>query len=232
MIPVNRNRLIARLHAMRRELGLDEELYRDKLEQITGKRSAAQLSDAELEEAVTRFRQGARVHRAARMPATKQGRMIQAQWISLYNLGAVQDASDEALMAFVKRQTGLDAVRWLNSHQDVVKVAEALKDWMAREGVEWSHPASVPPFMKLPAFKVAVAQWRKLTAKGTLTANRTWTGNARPVAEEVMAYAMAIARRGNHGAPDTWTNQQWTRVNRALGAKMRKAAAAAKEKAA
>lgn len=232
MTAIDRNRLMRRLHVMKREQGLDDDLYRDKLEGLTGKRSAAELSDAELEETVAAFRRGQRAGMAAKLPDTKQARMIQAQWISLWNLGVVHDKTDGAITAFVKRQTGLDAARWLTSPQDVAKVAEALKDWMAREGVDWSNLPGSPPFMRLPAFRVACAQWRKLTERGSVTANRTWTGRQRSAVEEVIAFAQSIAAKGDYGPCQEWTNSQWARVNRSLAAMLRARPKTKKEKAA
>jgi phage gp16-like protein len=219
---VNRNRLIARLHAMKREMGLDDDLYRDKLEGLTGKRSAADLGDDGLEEAVRRFRNSCPAGAAARLPATKQARLIQAQWISLWNLGLVSDPSDAAILAFIRRQTKLDAAVWLKSHDDVVRVVEALKDWLSRDGgVEWGNEPGAPPFMRLPSFKVCAAQWRKLIAIGAMAHGRTWTGNDRRWIEGLTAYAGTV--NAGQGPCAGWTNPQWARVSKALGRKLRSA---------
>lgn len=45
---IPRNKLLARLHCLKKELGLDDDTYRDILQARTGARSAADLDDAAL----------------------------------------------------------------------------------------------------------------------------------------------------------------------------------------
>lgn len=230
MTSMIRNRLISRLHILKKEQGLDDDLYRDKLEAVTGKRSAADLDDAELETAVRRFAGAGQRLSTERLPASPQARLIQAMWLSLYNLGAVADPTDAAITAFIKHQTGIDAARWLKRPEDTKAVVEPLKDWLTREGVEWGSERHDPPYTKLAAYKVAVAQMRKLVELGAYQAGSTWTGNARRAPELVMNYAKAI--RDIPGTPDQWSNPQWGRVTKALGKKLRAAMKAKKEQAA
>src|SRR3546814_5673177 len=61
---------------------------------------------------------------------------IRALWWSLYWLGAIEDPKDRPLDAFVKRQTGMSSLRFLD-HRKAASVIEALKSWAAREGVRW-----------------------------------------------------------------------------------------------
>ena len=51
---------------------------------------------------------------------------IRAMWLSLYDCGIVRDPSERAMLAFVKRQTGLDALPWC-SVAEKSNVIEALK---------------------------------------------------------------------------------------------------------
>lgn len=62
---------------------------------------------------------------------------IHALWWSLYWLGALHDPKPTAIDAFVRRQTGVSALRFLD-HRGAAAVIEALKAWGAREGVAWS----------------------------------------------------------------------------------------------
>ena len=227
---MSRNRLIARLHALKREQGLDDELYRDKLEQLTGKRSAADLSDAELQRAVGRFGGNSAGQQPTRLPSTPACRLIQAQWISLYNLGIVHDASDAAILAFIKRQTRLDAAQWLNDHDHIKAVVEALKDWLARDGgVDWRNQPGMPANLQGPVFKVCLAQWRRLDELAEVYRGKTWTGNARPLLEGLLNYAKAFERELE---PLTgWDNPQWAKVSKALGRKLRAAQKAKREAA-
>lgn len=218
----NRTRLLGRLHGLARAQGMDEETYRAKLKVITGKDTATALTNAELELACQRFRPGAHGAVSARLPAGPTSRLIQALWISLHNLGLVRDGSDEALMSFIRRQTKLDAAAWLKSPSDVNRVVEALKDWLARDGgVDWTHRPDDPTYMRLAAWKVAAAQWRKLMALGAVTPGRTWTGRESRWIEDLAAYAMTV--KAGEGPPSTWTSPQWAKVSKALGRKLRAA---------
>jgi hypothetical protein len=60
-------------------------------------------------------------------------------WALLASAGAVQDNSDAALTAYVKRQTGLDAWRFLNGYQ-INNVIESLKRWCTRVESKFSSP--------------------------------------------------------------------------------------------
>ena len=57
-----------------------------------------------------------------------------ALWHALATAGVVRANTDAALLAYVKRQTKLDAWRFLNGYQ-VNTVIEALKKWCTRSGV-------------------------------------------------------------------------------------------------
>lgn len=54
-----------------------------------------------------------------------------AMWADLASLGAVDHDTDEALLAYVKRQTHMDAWRFLNTFQ-INGVIESLKRWQDR----------------------------------------------------------------------------------------------------
>lgn len=64
--------------------------------------------------------------------------ICRALWISGWYLGVVRDRTDGALIAFVRRQAGLDHLNWLRDPADASRVIEALKKWLVREaGVVW-----------------------------------------------------------------------------------------------
>lgn len=214
-----RAKLCARLHVMKREQGLDDDLYRDKLEALTGQRSAGDLDDAQLLDAVQRFGQGGGSAKGKRLPKSPQQRLIQALWLSLYNLGAVKDASDAAILAFIQRQTGLDAAQWLRQHRDVAAVVEALKDWLTREGVDWRTDKHAAPYTKLAAYKVALAQWRKLAQMGGSLADEFSGGDTPALA--LMAHARRF--KGAYTEPSNWGNADWAQLNRSLGQRIRTA---------
>ncbi|MCP4113193.1 MAG: regulatory protein GemA [Desulfobacteraceae bacterium] len=51
-----RQKQLAQIHIAKRELGLDEDTYRDLLESETGRRSAADMDEAELEAVIIRMK--------------------------------------------------------------------------------------------------------------------------------------------------------------------------------
>ncbi|MEY9717880.1 hypothetical protein ABIA22_000370 [Sinorhizobium fredii] len=168
---------IAAIHVAKKQLGLDDDTYRAKLTNITGKASAKDMTEEERQKVLTVFRnEGFRPAESARRPDGRQkltGRFaakLQALWIAGYNLGIVENRDDAALIAFVKRQTGIDHVRFLKFPEDARKAVEALKAWIAREGgVEWSNVEAFSDYARAEGYKIAWAQWRKLNPYATST---------------------------------------------------------------
>ena len=135
-----RTAMIAKLHLARRDLALTEDTYRDVLRRVTGKDSAAQLSERELDLALREFKRLGWRPKPGRTGTSKhaQIRMIHGVWADLCRLGI--DAEDEAaaLRAFTSRQTktlanpqGVSDPAFLTSEQ-ANKVLEGLKAWRAR----------------------------------------------------------------------------------------------------
>lgn len=161
---------IAALHVAKKQLGLDDETYRAKLQRITGKSSAKDMSESERQSALAVFRnegfQPAANSRRANGQTKLTGRFakkLQALWIAAWNLGIVRERDDAALITFVKRQTGIDHTRWLRAGADANRAIEALKAWVAREGgVDWSVAPYDPEYARAPGFKIAWAQWLRL----------------------------------------------------------------------
>lgn len=142
-----RRALLAKVHLAKKDLRLDDDTYRDILELITGRRSSAECSVGELETLVAHFRAQGFVPkvvgagksgtapvpgrgRAADHPVAKKAR---AMWISLHQLGEVENPSEQALEAFAKRQLRVERMQWMDQSLGF-KLIEALKDWAEREG--------------------------------------------------------------------------------------------------
>lgn len=144
----NRNRLIAKLHTLKKVEGLDDDTYRAKLEVVTGKRSAADCTDAELEKAIGMFH----VKQNGNKTYTRKAKAL---WISAYLLGELSDGSDAALDAFVMRQTGKLRLQFVTPGE-ANKVSEALKAICARAGFH-------PPADGIEARRaLLLAQWMVL----------------------------------------------------------------------
>ncbi|MCC7097293.1 MAG: regulatory protein GemA [Thermomonas sp.] len=150
------------MHVARRDLGLDEDDYRAVLERVTGKRSAAVMTNGERQACVDEFK---RLGFAATQKASRTrldgpyAGKLRALWLSAWHLGIARDRRDSALTAFVERQTGIASTRWLRNAYDAQAAIEGLKAWIAREGgVEW--PATGGP--KAQKLAVIDAQMQKL----------------------------------------------------------------------
>lgn len=163
-----RNPRLAKVHIACKELGLDEATYRAVLERVTGKTSAGQCTDAELDRVLEDFKakgwkpalqRGAgyrkptgsawQANRAAaarrpRPPAENlYAKKARALWLSLHDLGVVRDAGEPALEAFARRQLKVDAMRWADEGQ-TYRLIEALKAMANRAG--WNqYLGGIPP---------------------------------------------------------------------------------------
>lgn len=135
---------LAAIHVAKKQLGLDDDAYRAVLARVTGKSSAKEMSEAERRAVVAELRRlgfgrsSGPPHKGGRRLDGKYAPKLQALWIAAWNLGLTRSRDDRALLAFVRRQTGIDHVRFLRHADDAAKVIEALKGWLARDGgVDW-----------------------------------------------------------------------------------------------
>jgi len=182
------------IFAAARDAGMDEDDRRAVQLRATGKPSLTGMSVADMDKVLAAIRGDAWPANAARAHVGK----IRALWWSLYWLAAINRA--DGLDNWVKRQTGIDAVAFLD-HRAAVGVIEALKGWAAREGVEWS----VPPCPQADRRAVLDAIWAKL-----LVANRVQgrTADAWLQAELDLP-------------PNRWTDRQTDEAIRVLGKMLR-----------
>ncbi|MGM5088023.1 gp16 family protein [Rhizobium sp. 814_E9_N1_1] len=160
---------IAAIHIAKKQLGLDDDTYRAKLARITGKSSAKEMTEAERQRVLTVLRNdgftpapAARRGDGRQKLTGKYAKKLQALWIAAWNLGIVRDRDDNALIAFVKRQTGIDHTRFLVYADDAKRAIEALKGWINREaGVSYGNTNGYE-WLSTDGAKVAWAQWKIL----------------------------------------------------------------------
>lgn len=130
-----RNSQIATIKIAAKELGMDDDTYRDMLFTVARVRSAADLDWAGRKQVIDHLKsRGFKVrHKKDSRPSTgnAQTDKIRALWLELHRSGAVRNPSEEALAVFVKRRTGIDAVQWLRPDQ-ASKLIEEMKKWLAR----------------------------------------------------------------------------------------------------
>lgn len=224
--PIRRARL-SKVHIAKKELALDDETYRALIGRLfSGKTSAADLSDPQLDALLEEFKRlGFKAPKKAPKRAGKrpmadsaEAMKLRALWLSLYHLGAVRDPREEALAAYVKRTTRVAALQWLRD-ADGMKAIEGLKKMAERAGVDWSREGlgAWEPYLSSHAhepFAVVAAQWRRLVELGAIQhPNQTWWN-----------FAAAIVGKA---APHFYAPEDWHRLLEAFGGMIRRAQAAA-----
>lgn len=132
---------LAKIHMAKAQLDMADEVYRDMLWTHGRVRSARDLDWAGRKRVLDHLKacgwkpSAAPKARASRpLAADPQSRKIRAMWLALHRAGVVKDSSERALAAYVKRQTGIEALDWLKMHE-ADRVIEALKKWAKREGL-------------------------------------------------------------------------------------------------
>lgn len=157
--------MIAKIHTLKAQAGLDDETYRDLLENESGFRSAKKLSVVDAGRVIERLSQSTNasgVRGAVAGLDTSFGRKLRALWLSGYNLGLIRDRTDRAMLAFLERQTGVSHTRFLKDAKSGAAAVEGLKAWLARAGgVEWPKSSLLACADK---HAVLAAQWQRLIA--------------------------------------------------------------------
>lgn len=139
---------LAVIHIARKALGWSDEHYRDVLWTVCRVKSSAELDMAGRLRWIEHLRKCGWTGRGGRTrpaqaakpisePLTPRQRLMWSLWQQLVDAGAVENRRMPALVAWAKRQTGVDQLEWLNDAQEAL-VIESLKRWL----VEWhaAHP--------------------------------------------------------------------------------------------
>ena len=187
-----RVRLIRAVRAACRAQGIGDDDRRAIQLAATGKASQADMDTTDLARVLDRLNRTQAPRGADRAHVGK----VRALWWTLYWLGAIDQPDDRAIGAFVKRQTGRDALRFLDARA-AHRVIEALKDWATREGVAWPMPGD--PIADRRAVATAIA---------------TRIDPATPV--DTMLRAILP------GDPVQWPAGSWDEAIRALGKRWRR----------
>lgn len=156
--PAKRKMIIA-IRAACARLGLDDDHRRDLQQGLTGKSSMADMNLSELGRVLDRLNRDWKGPMGHRPHVGK----IKALWHCLYWLGEVERDSEQALSAFVRRQTGVSSIRFLD-HRKAFGVIEALKAWLERAGVSW--PKDGGGHTEGDRFAVVVALGAKVMSAG------------------------------------------------------------------
>ena len=131
---------LAKIHIAKKELGLTDEAYRDVLRNLFQKESAKDLSPRQAAQLLRHFGTLGWRPRQQKLPGPALAgdpmlRKIRALWLELAKAGVVRDASEQALLTFVKKQVKVDRLQGATTEQKS-QIIEALKDWGKRKGGE------------------------------------------------------------------------------------------------
>lgn len=166
---------LAALYGAAKRLGLDDDTRRDVYERVTGKRSAREMTPAEVRRVLDELNRLAGTKPSSKPVRSPTARLAQALWKDLWNLGVIARRSDDALEAFIRRQCRVDSVHWLRDPKDGDRVIRALTAWAARPiedgggGVDWrfaARPArsSIDASTGDARWAVVDAQWRRIAS--------------------------------------------------------------------
>ena len=133
-----RNRLLAKVHIAKKDLGLDDDVYRELLDNMFGRRSAADLSTNDLFRLLRHFRSCGWRQKPSRsgwmdLPAgismEAQKRYVAALWGALgYKMSGLDYRC--------KKQFGVDRFMWLANREHLMTLAKDLVNRCKRRGIE------------------------------------------------------------------------------------------------
>lgn len=203
------------IHTGRKALAMAETSYRALLRRVTGKESSAEMDATERRQVIEELRRlgfkklppgRARRGKLAdrEMAMSDQASKIRALWLSLYHLGEIEDPSETALAAFVKRAVKVEALQWLD-FVSADRVLRQLRSWCERVGFA----------MPTAAYVERVMSWRAL-AKLEPSA-----GSADGYTAKVMLIGTLWQRLGQAGAfryGDEARIESWLRNRYAVAA--------------
>ncbi|MGH1460979.1 MAG: gp16 family protein [Neptuniibacter sp.] len=153
----NRKAALAQIHIAKKQLGMDDDVYRDALEQITGKRSCSGMHISELYLVIKHMekcgfktkRQSQKTGRSQKKQYSPKSKgqvidVMRAIWIEMHHEGIVDDGSEMALTRWAERQSstlnsgvGIAELEWLERTKHVGPVLESLKQWRTRVWKRW-----------------------------------------------------------------------------------------------
>lgn len=133
-----KRREIQLIHIAKQQLGMDDESYRAMLWTKGRVKSSTELDWKGRKEVLDHLKAcGFKVTASKTRPQARaladdpQSKKIRELWLTLHANGKVRNPSETALAAFVKRQTKVEALQWLDAKQ-ASQIIEELKKWLAR----------------------------------------------------------------------------------------------------
>lgn len=133
---------LAAIHLAKKTLGWSEDEYRDVMATIcNGVRSAGDLDFTGRKRFLAHQQACLRANghqppaKLIKGPLSPQQRLMWSLWMQLADAGVVQTRTMKALSSWVCAQTGVDSLRFLNTHQEDAMI-NRLKTWLRSRGVE------------------------------------------------------------------------------------------------
>lgn len=130
-----RSKLITLVHVAKRDLALDEEVYRAILVGQGGGESLSAMPIDGINKVLTYMKaQGFKLRKPKtdrKQADSPEAVKMRALWLFLHELGAVNDPSEAALLAYVRRIGKVDSIEWLKGNK-VEAVIESQKKWAMR----------------------------------------------------------------------------------------------------
>lgn len=128
-----RDPLLAQIHIARQQLGMEDDDYRALLQRVTGRRSAAELSEPQRRAVIQELkRRGFKSHGHGRKPSSKPYiRLVFALWNELKREGIWREDDIRSLRAFTRKMAGVDDPEFM-TYAEATKVIEALKKMKER----------------------------------------------------------------------------------------------------
>lgn len=136
-----KTKLIQLIHVGKKQLGLDDDLYREVLESCTAKSSSKDMTIAQLESVLDRMKQLGFTVESKDKSGVKnladdaQSKLIRHLWLQLYNAGQVRNGSEKALAKFVENKVGVSALQFLST-KNADMIITHLRQWCKRCGIE------------------------------------------------------------------------------------------------
>ncbi|HHR4769164.1 TPA: gp16 family protein [Salmonella enterica] len=136
---MERGKIIQLIHIAKSQMGMDTDTYRQMLISITGETSTSVMNPGQLNKVLAAMKaKGFKVKPARKARTTHsladypQAKKLRALWLEMYAQGFVRDSSEEALRRWIKRETGVDGLQWLEPDM-ASNAIEKLKNWQERE---------------------------------------------------------------------------------------------------
>ena len=135
---MSKNNTLAKIHIAKKDLGLDDNTYRQMLQTITGKSSAKTLTLTECDRVLAHCKKLGWIPKASTKPkATDKDwrapriKLIHNLWEQLGKAGVLRNPTHEGLLSFCKPLMTVPKLEWATS-QALNNIVEVLKARQAR----------------------------------------------------------------------------------------------------